>query len=156
MHPGLCKLFKFIFESEDEDIDLIERAGYYYSQLQHNLEGLRDSFDEMRYTIKDVNLKDGNPDLEFNTLSIIYGKPAESFIKSYDYLLMQRNKDENAKINVDEEEEDEDEEGEESGTNGDPQSKPDDGQNEEEINDLEEDAEEKTPQEAGRSIINFK
>lgn len=116
MHPGLCKIFKYIVENSEEDLDLIERAGYYYGQLRDNLEGLRDTFDEMRYAIKDTAVSDVNTDLEFNTLSIVYQQPEESFVRSYEYLLMQRNKDENAKLlSDDDDEEKPDEEGEKIG-----------------------------------------
>lgn len=94
MHPGLCMIFKYILENSEEDCDLLDRAGYYYNMLKNDYEKLREVFEEMRYARneqQEVNPADTK--LEFNTLSILFHKPAEAFIKSYEYLQFQRNKE---------------------------------------------------------------
>lgn len=40
---------KGIYENEEEDFDVQERAGFYYSMLKNDMAGLTSTFDELRY-----------------------------------------------------------------------------------------------------------
>lgn len=95
MHPGMCIMFRNILENSEEDQDVLDRAGYYYNMLKNDMNKLRDIFEAMRYArIEEDNaIETESANFEFNTLSVIYAKPADAFIKSYEYLKKQRNKD---------------------------------------------------------------
>lgn len=87
---------KGIFNNPDEDFDVQERAGFYYSLLKNDLDTLTKIFEQVRYSqagVVDVASKAAV--LEFNTLSIIYNSPADVFTKPYDYFKNQRLKEDN-------------------------------------------------------------
>lgn len=52
MHPCLSQLFMHLMKNSGEDIDVLSRAGYYYSMLKDNLEELKEIFDEVKYSLK--------------------------------------------------------------------------------------------------------
>lgn len=106
MHPGMCVMFKNILENSEEDQDVLDRAGYYYNCLKNDLTKLRDVFEEMKYArIEESSVIElDSANYEFNTLSVIYNKPAEAFIKSYEFFKAQRNKDDSLYEDLGEEE----------------------------------------------------
>ncbi len=72
-------------------MDLKERVGFYYTALQNNVQEL--------CAILQINVLNEqesiafNDNLEFNTLSVIYRKVPSKFIRSYDYFLKLRHKE---------------------------------------------------------------
>lgn len=108
MHPGMCIMFRNILDNSEEDQDVLDRAGYYYNMLKEDMNKLRDIFEEMRYARIEENgvIEIESANFEFNSLSVIYSKPADAFIKSYEFLKKQRNKDDSDYEDDDEEEED--------------------------------------------------
>ncbi|CAG8518232.1 1593_t:CDS:10 [Funneliformis mosseae] len=80
----LSKLFKISME-QTENLDIRERALFLYRLLQNDIEKAKEIFKYQRYASKNNSKKD-NINMkskhlpEFNTLSILYGKPSEQFI----------------------------------------------------------------------------
>ena len=50
MHPGLCKLLRCILLNENEDIDVLDRAGYYYNTLKENVQSFQTILTDVRST----------------------------------------------------------------------------------------------------------
>ena len=50
MHPGLCKLLRCILLNEDEDIDVLDRAGFYYNTLKNNIESFKTILTDVKHT----------------------------------------------------------------------------------------------------------
>lgn len=107
MHPCLSQLFMHFLKNPEEDIDVLNRAGYFYNMLKDNFEQLRESLDEVKYSLKYMeNLDETDVDsnvikpntISFNSLEVIYKKPAESFIKPYEYFMNQRHKEKAIKM----------------------------------------------------------
>lgn len=105
MHPCLSQLFMHIMKNSSEDVDVLARAGYYYNLLQTNVDNLKVIFDEVSQSLKYKEISDETDpsSLAFNTLEIMYNKPAETFIKSYEYFLNKRNKEKALKMDDDDE-----------------------------------------------------
>ena len=86
MQEILGKVFDFIFTSFN-DIDLKDRASYFYNLLKSNIEEAEYIICGERVTVdKFVSSQDELSDkifLEFNSLSVLYNKPEEKFIKKY-------------------------------------------------------------------------
>ena len=101
-------MFRNILENSEEDQDVLDRAGYYYNMLKEDMNQLRQIFEEMRYARIEENgvIEIESANFEFNSLSVIYNKPADAFIKSYEFLKKQRNRDD-SDYEDDEESEDE-------------------------------------------------
>ena len=112
VHPALTQLFVHFKDNPQEDIDVLTRTGYYYNMLKDRLSELRQIFDEERSSLR---YKDNMSDcdvgwvlmqpkfLKFNSLAIIYLKPAEAFTKPFEYFMNQRNKEKALKMDEDEE-----------------------------------------------------
>ncbi|CAD8088753.1 unnamed protein product [Paramecium sonneborni] len=96
MQEILGKLFYCIINNENEDIDLKDRAAFYYRALQNNPNELKKLW---QYGIKiDKFLEEQNINqeallFEFNSLSVIYEKNVNKFIKSFEYFNNLRNKE---------------------------------------------------------------
>ena len=94
MHPGLCALFKFIFENENEDMDILDRAGYYYNLMKEDYEKLKSLCDELRYANpEELDNKEADTQLSFNSMDVIFRRAEDTYVKSYEYLRKQRNKE---------------------------------------------------------------
>ncbi len=52
MHPCLSQLFMHLMKNSSENIDVLNRAGYYYNMLKDDLDGLKRIFDELRSSLK--------------------------------------------------------------------------------------------------------
>lgn len=100
-------MFKNILENSEEDQDVLDRAGYYYNGLKNDMNKLRDVFEEMKYARIEQSsvIEIDSANYEFNTLSVVYNKPAEAFIKSYEFFKSQRNKDDSLYEDLGEDEE---------------------------------------------------
>lgn len=86
MQEILAKVFNFIF-SNFIDIDLKDRASYYYNLMKTDLEEAEYIICGERAKVEEFS-DNGNNFLakifkEFNSLSVIYNKPEEKFIKKY-------------------------------------------------------------------------
>jgi len=96
----LKKLFNHILANESEgseDFDLRDRTIFYCKALQYNIDGLKTAIDE-KYDINQMFVEDEEvlkegATLEFNTLSLIFRKPASQFIKSIADLNQIKNKE---------------------------------------------------------------
>ncbi|RIB00065.1 hypothetical protein C2G38_2235774 [Gigaspora rosea] len=80
----LAKLFKYTTKST-EHLEVRERSLFLYQLLRFDIETAKKFFDFRHETTKisnnnSWNTTKGRPLYEFNTLSIIYGKPSEQFI----------------------------------------------------------------------------
>jgi len=96
----LKKLFNHILANENEgseDFDLRDRAIFYAKALQYNIDGLKKAIDEKidmnQMFVEDEEVLKEGATLEFNTLSVIFRKPASKFIKSIAYLNQMKNKE---------------------------------------------------------------
>ncbi|CAD8076895.1 unnamed protein product [Paramecium primaurelia] len=96
MHQVLGKLFYVIINNENEDIDLRDRAAYYYRAIQANINEVKqfwqyhikvDKFLEETIINKEALL------FEFNSLSVIYQKNVNKFIKPIEYFNNLRSKE---------------------------------------------------------------
>ncbi|CAD8171016.1 unnamed protein product [Paramecium octaurelia] len=96
MHQVLGKLFYAIINNENEDIDLKDRAAYYYRALKSNPNEVKqlwqynikvDKFLEETIINKEALL------FEFNSLSVIYEKNVNKFIKPIEYFNNLRSKE---------------------------------------------------------------
>ncbi|CAD8082871.1 unnamed protein product [Paramecium sonneborni] len=96
MHQVLGKLFYSIIKNENEDIDLKDRAAFYYRALHSNPNEVKqlwqysikvDKFLEETIINKEALL------FEFNSLSVIYEKNVNKFIKPMEYFNNLRNKE---------------------------------------------------------------
>ncbi|CAD8189534.1 unnamed protein product [Paramecium octaurelia] len=96
MHQVLGKLFYVIIDNENEDIDLKDRAAFYYRALNSNPTEVKqlwhnsikvDKFLEETIINKEALL------FEFNSLSVIYEKNVNKFIKPIEYFNNLRNKE---------------------------------------------------------------
>lgn len=67
MHPGLCKLFRTILQNENEDIDVLDRAGYYYNILKNDISAFKDIMNEVKETDNKLN-KENQTQKNVNTL----------------------------------------------------------------------------------------
>lgn len=91
MLPVLSKLYTLIFNDEREfcnDVDLIERASYYYNMLQTNVESLKEIFQHKSVVVEnsyeaELKLKQEIKEYGLNDLRIIYKKTEELFVKKY-------------------------------------------------------------------------
>lgn len=52
MHPCLSQLFMLLLKNSTEDIDVLNRAGYYYNMLKNNYEELKTIFEEVKQSMK--------------------------------------------------------------------------------------------------------
>jgi hypothetical protein len=95
MHPGLCKLLRCILLNENEDIDVLDRAGFYYNTMKNNIQDLQTTLAEVRVTETQMCKAEKKrvAEFEWNTLSIIYEKASETFTKPLEYFMLQRNKE---------------------------------------------------------------
>jgi hypothetical protein len=95
MHPGLCKLLRCILLNENEDIDVLDRAGFYYNTMKNNIQELQTTLAEVRVTETQMCKAEKKrvAEFEWNTLSIIYEKAGETFTKPLEYFMLQRNKE---------------------------------------------------------------
>jgi AP-4 complex subunit beta-1 len=95
MHPGLCKLLRCILLNENEDIDVLDRAGFYYNTMKNNIQDLQTTLAEVRVTETQMCKAEKKrvAEYEWNTLSIIYEKAGETFTKPLEYFMLQRNKE---------------------------------------------------------------
>ncbi len=98
MIENLRNVINQILSNEDEDFDLKDRALFYCKALQYDLKELKKSLEannsheemfvedeEMKKVIQTplmINNFQEGATLEFNTLSVIFRKPASKFIKS--------------------------------------------------------------------------
>lgn len=86
MQEILGKVFDFIFNSFN-DIDLKDRAFYFYNLLKSNVEEAEYIICGERVVVENfINSKEELFDKifsEFNSLSVLYNKPEEKFIKKY-------------------------------------------------------------------------
>ncbi|CAD8087395.1 unnamed protein product [Paramecium primaurelia] len=96
MQEILGQLFYSIMNNENEDIDLKDRAAFYYRALQNNPNEIKklwqngikvDKFLEEQNINKEALL------FEFNSLSVIYEKSVNKFIKPAEYFNNLRNKE---------------------------------------------------------------
>lgn len=91
MQKILGRFIRHIISNDSEDIDLKERAAYYYQALRNNIRELTSILQiNVENEQDNVHFKEG---LEFNTLSIIFKKLPNKFIKSYEYFMNLRNKE---------------------------------------------------------------
>jgi len=90
-------LLSSIINSETEDYDLKDRANFYCKLLQNNPKDLKNLLNERidmtDNFVEDEEMLQEGATLEFNTLSVIYQKPAEKFVKSIAYMNSLRNKE---------------------------------------------------------------
>jgi len=97
MLETLKSLLSYIISDESEDYDLKDRAYFYCKLLQNNFKDLKDVMitktDLTEMFVEDEELYQEGTTLEFNTLSVIYQKPAEKFVKSFADLSNMRNKE---------------------------------------------------------------
>lgn len=63
MHPGLCKLLRTILQNESEDVDVLDRAGYYYSAQKDNIGSLKAIFAETKETEKILSKQEKTPNV---------------------------------------------------------------------------------------------
>jgi AP-4 complex subunit beta-1 len=85
MQKVLGKVFKSIIENESEDIDLKDRASFYYKSLLQTPQKLIEIVHQVikvNQFLEDKKNLIENSSFEFNTLSVIFDKPAFKFIKS--------------------------------------------------------------------------
>ena len=84
----LARLINKIMSDSNSDIDLQERCFYYYNVLRTNPNDLRKIFSSSNSILqfleeeKKEKEKDG---IELNSLSVIYGKSKDKFIKEWEY-----------------------------------------------------------------------
>lgn len=109
MQNILGSLFNLYLSNENEDIDLKDRTAFYYRILQTNIDDLskvlKDGKIDLSIFIEDeLNSKVNfskiffiylffskeNNNIDFNTLSVIYQKPANKFTKSFEHFNIQR------------------------------------------------------------------
>ena len=127
MLPVLSKMYEFIFNEEKElldNVDLIERASYYYNMLKTDLEGLKASFEKKSSVVdnsykSEQRFKNEIREFGLDDMRIIYKKPEDLFIKEYSHFqkISQQTKDQRKKLQQkrkQEEEESSEEEEEES------------------------------------------
>ena len=81
--------------NENEDIDVLDRAGFYYNTMKNNIQDLQTTLAEVRQTETQMCKGDKKrvAEFEWNTLSIIYEKAGETFTKPLEYFMLQRNKE---------------------------------------------------------------
>jgi AP-4 complex subunit beta-1 len=97
MIETLRTLVNQVISDENEDFDLKDRAIFYCKALQYDLVDLKKAFDDKKnledmfieeeqikrvYFQKTCMIFKEGATLEFNTLSVIFRKPANKFIKS--------------------------------------------------------------------------
>lgn len=128
--PVLSKLYGLIFNDEKEfcnEVDLVERASFYYNMLQTNVEGLKEIFQHKPVVVEnsyeaELKLKHEIKDYGLNDLRIIYKKSEELFIKKYEHFKnitqldrktrKETKADKNSQIDDEEDDDEEDEEDE--------------------------------------------
>lgn len=68
MHPCLSQLFMYILKNTNEDIDVINRAGYYYNMLRYDIDKLKEIFDEIKYSMK---YKENNEEVDVGFAHVV-------------------------------------------------------------------------------------
>jgi len=93
----LRKLFSQILSEENEDFDLRDRTIFYCKALQSNIDGLKKASEEntsmTEMFVEEIETYNEGTTLEFNTLSVIFRKPANKFIKSLAYMNLMKSKE---------------------------------------------------------------
>lgn len=92
MQAVLGKLFAQVINDASEDIDLKDRAAFYYRALQSGMSGVQKAAEVDKF-LEEQELNKEHMQIEFNTLAAIYKKQASKFIKSKDFFSALRNKE---------------------------------------------------------------
>lgn len=97
MIENLRNVINQIVTNENEDFDLKDRALFYCKALQYDLKELKKTLEqnvsqEEMFVEDEEMIKEGAT-LEFNTLSVIFRKPASKFIKSLADMNMMKSKE---------------------------------------------------------------
>ncbi len=90
VYDMMKQLFSTILTNENEDYDLKDRAAFYCNVLKNNINDLQKLLEAGQEPpesfIEETALKEEGTTLEFNTLSVVYQKPASKFIKSLEFM----------------------------------------------------------------------
>jgi len=91
-------LLSMILEDENEDFDLRDRATFYCKAMQSDMNSLQKTLDGVglgpeTLFVEDEETRKEGATLEFNTLSVIFRKPASKFIKSQDAMNEMKSKE---------------------------------------------------------------
>ncbi len=83
-------MLRGILGNPREDVDLRDRAAFYYRAMQNDINEFKDIFlrassIKVEQFIEEEEEKQARDTLFFNTLSIIYSKSSDKFIKSLEH-----------------------------------------------------------------------
>lgn len=164
----LSKVFSFLFSEEsdfNQDVDLIERASFYYNLLKYDINKLKEIIDKEDYKNIEQNTEkkflEEIAEIGLNDLRIIYNQPISQFVKPYEFFNKNSKKEKNLEIKSEEEEssEEEDDESEEEEEVNSEEEKEEDAQDEdeehEEIDLLDENLDLKKKEETIYNELNF-
>ena len=96
MYETLAKIMNIIINNDEEDIDLKDRAVFYcksfqdIAKLKRSLCNKENGFENF---FEEGQLFKENSSLEFNTISVILEKATKKFLKSAEYMNIQREKE---------------------------------------------------------------
>ena len=117
----LSKVFSYFFSEESDfnkDVDLIERASFYYNLLKYDINKLKEIIEKEDYkNIKQNTEKkflEEIAEIGLNDLRIIYNQPTSQFVKPYEFFNKNIKKEKNSEeLKSEEESSEEDEDDEE-------------------------------------------